>query len=70
MQQIERKDYRQRVLNTGDILGRGWSKNLMKSLSSNYVHHGVCSTTTQLWILNLGANEVLRFYYIRSVRGA
>lgn len=32
MQQIERKDYRQRVPNTGDALGWGGPKNLMKSL--------------------------------------
>lgn len=47
MQQLERKDYRQRVLNTGDTLGRGKTENLVKSFSSNLVHNGVCSTTTQ-----------------------
>lgn len=47
MQQLERKDYRQRVLNTGDTLGRGKTKNLMKSFSSNRVQNGDCSSTTR-----------------------
>lgn len=61
MQQLERKDYRQRVLNTGDTLGRGKTENLVKSFSSNLVHNGVCSTTTQ----HPGALDFKSLYRLR-----